>query len=218
MRTGERLNDAFHLLNDPDFGTDLREGESSRIAGGIYLDACRDHQERRVRRSRQTRRTMMTVLSSLTILALVFTGLAVWRTMDANRQRDEAWSNEADAWMLRAKVAEREGQQYPATMLYAARAIGFDGVGRAEKVGRTFSDQLADWMPFHSFHDPTPRLWTRRQNPTQYEMVRQWIRDRPSYLPVWSVDQPDLKLTAMAISPEGRYLAVGGNSRFGATL
>ena len=85
---------------------------------------------------------------------------------EAAAQRDEARYNEGLAWMLRAEVAEERSKRYPDTLLYAAQAIGFEGVGRP----------------------PDAELPLRYIPPGReaFAKAAKWIADRPAYRPVWA--------------------------------
>ncbi|NIW37050.1 MAG: serine/threonine protein kinase, partial [Gemmatimonadetes bacterium] len=87
------------------------------------------------------RRHKATLGVAAMMVLLLLAGIAAtsWQAVRATAQKTkaeeatlEAQYNEGLGWMLRAEVAEKEGHRYPDTLLYAARAIGFDGVGRPE--------------------------------------------------------------------------------------
>lgn len=185
----------------------LELGTLKLISGilGVPLGTLRKRDKAyQLQLARRRARIFAAVMVGMSILA----ALAVWQRAVANQQRDTAWSNEAQGWMLRAEVAEKEGHQYPSTLFYAARAIGFDGMGRVEKTGRAPLDFVSDWIPFVRQDDKTPRLWTNWRNPKEYKHAREWIEERPSYLPVWSSEQGGYPVTGLVISAEGRYLAI----------
>lgn len=149
------------------------------------------------------RRYRATVRAAAAILIVLMLGITVslWqaaRALDArneaNAQRDAAFYNEGLGWILRAEVAEERGNRYPDTLLYAARAIGFDGFG------------ITTGIP-----DPDlPPLITQERDPQVYESVRSWIRERPNYLPVWSSElRADAASTGLSIDPTGRWIALG---------
>ncbi len=184
VRSGQRLQDALALLQDPDFGTDLQR------RGGVsdYLEACRIHEIRLKRNAEQTRGLVVSVLSVLSIIATAGAVYGLRQATTAISQRDAAYLQEGKAWLLRANVAEERQKRYPDTLLYAAQAIGFDGVGRKDDAEE-------------------PRRFIRPKDP-EYKEAREWIANHPAYLPVWSspVDEP---VTAMAVDPAGKQLALG---------
>lgn len=106
----------------------------------------------------------------------------------ATAQRDEARYNEGLAWLLRAEVAEERSKRYPDTLLYAAQAIGFEGVGRPANAA----------LPLR--YIPTDR--------EAFTRAAKWIADRPAYLPVWASPLLNTPVTAMNLSPSGRWLAL----------
>ena len=123
-----------------------------------------------------------------------------WQAIRATAQKQkaeeatiEAQYNEGLGWLLRAEVAENEGRRYPDSLLYAARAIGFDGLGLPE-------GELGN----------LPLLIRKDRNADDYERARRWIRERPHYLPVWRSSAPREASPAanLSVSPTGRRLAV----------
>ncbi|MCC7365343.1 MAG: WD40 repeat domain-containing protein, partial [Dehalococcoidia bacterium] len=131
----------------------------------LYITQSREREEERQRREREHTRNLI----------------------------EEARSNEGQGWLLRAQVAEERGHRYPGTLLYAARAIGFDGVGRPE------DEDLSDL--------PRPILIGR--DPELYDRARRWIAERPAYLPVWCAPAGESPALCLSVSPEGRHLAAG---------
>lgn len=131
----------------------------------LYITSSREREEERQRREREHTRNLI----------------------------EEARSNEGQGWLLRAQVAEERGHRYPGTLLYAARAIGFDGVGRPEE------EDLPDL--------PRPILIGR--DPELYHRARRWIAERPAYLPVWCAPAVESPALCLATSPDGRRLAAG---------
>ncbi len=141
----------------------------------------------------QTRKRRLFTAAALVLMFVAVAGALVGfrSAREAARQRDEARYNEGLGWMLRAQVAEERKNQYPETLLYAAQAIGFDGVGRPAEAPEGLL-----------------RFIRQDRNPEAYAAARKWISDRPAYLPVWAsaVGSP---ATCLSVSSEGRWLALG---------
>jgi tRNA A-37 threonylcarbamoyl transferase component Bud32 len=142
-----------------------------------------------VRRNRATISAAAAVAVALVVGIIASLAFAV----QAKREKKAAQYNEGLGWLLRAEVAEKEGNRYPDTLLYAARAIGFEGVGRPD----------GDLPEF-------PLLIQKSHNPAEYETARDWILSRPNYLPVWSSGIPSAPspVTDLTVGPTGRWLAV----------
>ena len=142
-----------------------------------------------VRRNKAAVVAIGAVAAALVLGTLISLSFAI----RALREKEAAQYNEGLGWMLRAEVAEERGKLYPDNLLYAARAIGFKEVGRPER-------GQAD----------TPLLITEKRNPTDYQAAQDWIAGKPSYLPIWSSgNRPDHPITALAVDPNGKWLALG---------
>ena len=78
VRFGPRLEDARALLEDPDFGPDLRpkrpekKEEEQPATVAEYLEACGQHEEQEQRKKQQATRRVIAGLSTLLLLALAF--------------------------------------------------------------------------------------------------------------------------------------------------
>jgi WD40 repeat protein len=117
---------------------------------------------------------------------------------DALRQSltDNAQRNEGVGLLFRAAIADEQGKRYPETLFHAARAIGFEGVGRGESSGEVAQDDIF------------PVLLTTNRNPKHREAADDWIRQRPSYLPVWHCSDSHVPVAGLRWSPNGRILGV----------
>ncbi|MDF1812267.1 MAG: SUMF1/EgtB/PvdO family nonheme iron enzyme [Verrucomicrobiales bacterium] len=184
VRSGERLKDAFDLMEDRDFGTDLREKDIEGVRAAEYLVACRDHEESREKKSRRVRRTVTTVLSVLTIAALAFSAVALWAVENALKARDAAWKTEGLQALEKASSAPNV---YPDRIFYTAKAIGFTGFsGEAEKpyVERVFlrpSFWREAWGLLRGESgDAFPVLV-----PDELEKAKRDLVETPAYLPFW---------------------------------
>jgi formylglycine-generating enzyme required for sulfatase activity len=145
-RSGDRLEDAFTLLQDPDFGTDLRERmiEGTKVAD--YLEACRDHQTEQLRQQEERRRKLI----------------------------HDAWRNEGVGLLFRAEIAEERGHQYPDTLFHAARAIGFDGFGRPAMAGSEEEDRFPVLLHPDPERDPKNHAKARRWIATRPTYLPIW--------------------------------------------
>ena len=165
------------------------------ITHDVLVPIVKESKDKRLARQRLRR----LVLASMGLLALlaVFGGITAWalkaqRAAQASEtqaaaQRDEARYNEGLAWLLRAEVAEERSKRYPDTLLYAAQAIGFEGLGR-----RPGAELPLRYIP------------TGRE---AFQRAAHWVADRPAYRPVWASPLLDSPVTAMRLSPSGRWLA-----------
>lgn len=138
------------------------------------------------------RRLLTTAMSVLTLAALAGAAFGWHSSREAISQRDEARFNEGLGWLLRAEVAEERGKQYPGTLLYAAKAIGFEGAGRPA-AGADLPLQL---IPARTYSE-------------EYKSAKQWLDDRPAYRPVWSSAIRKPAIAGLSLSPCGRYLVTG---------
>ena len=134
------------------------------------------------------------------ILLALCGGVAAWlKQSEVLRQRNVAQYNEGLGWLLRAEVAEERQNRYPETLLYAARATGFEGAGREKK---RFEISFGRNEPF-------PRLIRKGRNPETYQEALDWIHERPTYLPVWSSEiREGAAATGLDFSPAGRWLGL----------
>jgi hypothetical protein len=160
-----------------------------------YITASQDFHETRRRRIEATRRTVTFFLVLLTLGASGAAVYGFWQSKKAVEegakaisQRDAAYLQEGKAWLLRASVAEERQKRYPDTLLYAAQAIGFEGVGRKDDAEE-------------------PRRFIRPKD-KEYQEAQDWIASHPAYLPVWSSSAGE-PITAMAVDPAGKQLALG---------
>ena len=93
--------------------------------------------------------------------------------------------------MLRSQVAEERKNQYPDTLLHAAQAIGFEGVGRPADAPESLL-----------------RFIREDRNPEAYQAARKWIASHPAYLPVWSTAPYPSPASGLDVSADGRHLAL----------
>lgn len=141
------------------------------------------------------RRFITAAMALLTVLAVAG---AIYGLRSANQAQAaeakavahlvESRYNEGLAWLMRAEVAEERSKRYPETLLYTAQAIGFEGFGRPADVE----------LPLR-FLPAGREAFTR---------ATQWIAERPAYRPVWASPLQKSPVTAMRLSPSGRWLAL----------
>ncbi|MEX2578731.1 MAG: SUMF1/EgtB/PvdO family nonheme iron enzyme [Verrucomicrobiales bacterium] len=183
--TGSRLERALELREAGDFE---RIGGLSKTESA-FLDESEAEKKREVVRLRRR----LAILSALTVAAVVAGIVAVNLYFQAEAGKREAQHNEGLAWMLRAEVAVERGNLYPDTLLYAAQAIGFDGVGRPEGAA-----------------EPLRLIREDYRDGEDYRAARDWIASHRAYRPLWSSElQKEEPATAMAVHPTGRWLALG---------
>ena len=107
--------------------------------------------------------------------------------------------------MLRAEVAEKEGNQYPRALLFAATAIGFDGVGREREQEPSLVEKVAGLFGLLRKSESHPRLIDPHAHPKEYQKVHEWIEQRSNYLPYWRYVHPENSgVLAVAMHPLGR--------------
>lgn len=147
--------------------------------------------EREARKARNKLRVLLGLFSMLTLLAIGGAIYGFLSSAEAKKQRDDARYNEGLGFMLRAKVAEERKNKYPDTLLYAAQAIGYEGVGRPADA----PDSLLRFIP-------------KDRNPEAYQKARKWISTRPAYLPIWSSAAYPSAATELDVSADGRRLAM----------
>jgi formylglycine-generating enzyme required for sulfatase activity len=143
------------------------------------------------------RRAMVAVGAAAAAMVLLVTAVFMWRAAqnqarEAANQRDDARYNEGLGWMLRAEVAEERSKRYPETLLYAAKAIGFEGFGRPATA-----------------EEPVQYL-RRDRNPAAFARAQKWVTQRPAYRPVWASALQNLPASGLSLSPTGRWLALAG--------
>jgi len=175
VRSGQRLEDAFALLQDPDFGSDLRREESGV---STYLQFCRDHYQRLEQRARKTRRTVTSVLSVLTLLALAFSALAIVGMTRALDSRDAA---REQSGLQALSKASSQPTRYPDQLFHPARAIGFADFGGPEFQERNWASTGLEFLRLlQGDEDPFPVLLPDRVKAIQDDLVGTRV-----YLPVW---------------------------------
>ncbi|MGK0185958.1 MAG: formylglycine-generating enzyme required for sulfatase activity/WD40 repeat protein [Verrucomicrobiales bacterium] len=143
----------------------------------------------REEKEKSHRRKVLTATMGAT-LALVL-GCTIYGVAFAREIVAQSRYNEGLGWMLRAEVAE-ERHQYPEALLYAAQAIGFEGVGRPYNARENFT-----------------RFIRKERNPDSFEAAQNWIAERPAYLPIWASANLQSAATGLSVSPDGRWLALG---------
>lgn len=148
-----------------------------------------------IEKERRRLRRIAAIFALLAVVAVAGGGFGWIKAREAARERDNSRQNEGLGWMLRADVAHERGNLYPDTLLYAARAIGFEGVGRPANLGEG---------------DEPLRFLREDRNGEDYRRARDWIASRPGYRPLWSSGNlPETPATALAIDAGGRWLALG---------
>lgn len=160
------------------------------------------------------KRLIIGTLSLLTLVAIVGAVYGLISARNAARKRDEAQFNEGLGWMLRAQVAEERKNQYPGTLLYAANAIGFDGVGHPTNSADDILvlNNKSPLGEIHSDETSTSRILRyirRERNPDEYDAAQKWIGERPAYLPIWASVRRKSTVTGLGVSSSGRWLALG---------
>jgi len=190
-----------------------RELEKAReLAEAQRLRA--EEQSLRAEEQKRAAGRLKVLLAGITVIMLGMAALAVWAvkqsqraeaatgeaqaatgeaqaaTGEAQAATEEAQFNEGLGWLLRAEVAEERQQRYPETLLYAAQAIGFEGVGRPAGA-----------------EEPL-RYIRQERNPAAFEKARQWIADRPAYRPIWASALRDSPASGLSVSATGRWLAL----------
>ena len=154
-----------------------------------------------IEKERRRLRKIASVFAMLAVLAVAGMVFGWLKTREAAKERDLSRHNEGLALLLRAQVAVERGNLYPDTLLYAAKAIGFDGVGR----------------PAGDLPDSLKLIREDYRDGKDYRAARDWIASRPAYRPLWSTELREAEpATALAAHPSGRWLALG--SREGVRL
>ncbi len=194
-RLGARMKEGSPLLG----GDPLFDAARSYLAAepGAFNAEQRTFLERAAavagaapRRRAKLRRAAFVTLAALSVIAITGAVIGFRSAREAAAQRDEARYNEGLGWLLRAEVAEERGHRYPDTLLYAAQAIGFEGLGRPAGEGGPI------------------RYIREERNPDAFERARKWIAGRPAYRPVWASGLRDSPASALRVSPTGRWLAL----------
>lgn len=204
--SGSRMERALELQATDGFdqlgGLDDMESE--------FLSESGNQRKREIIRLR--RRNL--ILSVLSVIAIAGGAFALVKQSEASKagklaqekgdeainQRDEARYNEGLGWLLRAQVAEERKNQYPDTLLYAAQAIGFEGMGRPADAPESLL-----------------RYIRKDRNQEAFQIARNWISDRPAYLPIWSSEAYPSPATGLKINADGSQLALAsadGSIRF----
>jgi formylglycine-generating enzyme len=195
VRSGQRLQDALALLQDQDFGTDLRR------KGGVaeYLEACRVYEEDLARTSRRNQRRVMAGLTGLTLVSLAFSALALFALEKSLVARDDARVTEGHSALAKAENAPR---RYPDQIFQRARAIGFSGYGGEDHVERTFATFWGEaYRLLRGEKEEFPVLLPRRSAQIQEE-----IANLPAYLPFWRSETFGDKVSGLAFAENERYL------------
>lgn len=188
---GSRLERAVELRDGGDF---VRIGGLNE-AEADFLDES--EREKRTEVRRLNRR--LALLSGLTMVAIVAGITTFGLYLKAEEEKSEAQYREGLSWFLRAELAAERGYLFPDTLIYAAKAIGFEGFGRPK--GATKPE----------------RLIRAERNPEAFAEARDWITEMPAYMPVWSSPlRPETPATALDVDPSGIWLALG--SQEGASL
>ncbi len=197
-----------------DYSELLEHSKLKLIAGiiGIKLDELIQRDIAKTARKLKRQRIILFTFIAITILALIGITLTVKKNQEVISQRDLAHINEGQSWLLQSEVAEQNGNRYPDKILYAAKAIGFDGLGRETKSEPTFQDRIAEWIPQLSKPDPNLRLWKSWSHKSKYEQAVETIKSSPFYAPVWISDKTDLDPRILDVSPTGRHMASASKS------
>jgi formylglycine-generating enzyme required for sulfatase activity/WD40 repeat protein/energy-coupling factor transporter ATP-binding protein EcfA2 len=152
-----------------------------------------EEQSLRAEEQKRAAGRLKVLLAGITVIMLGMAALAVWAVKQSQRAEaatEEAQFNEGLGWLLRAEVAEERQQRYPETLLYAAKAIGFEGVGRPGGAAEPL------------------RYIREERNPAAFEKARQWIADRPAFRPIWATALRDSPAGGLGVSATGRWLAL----------
>lgn len=140
------------------------------------------------------RRKLMLAMLSLTGVAIAGAMFGWYHQRKAEVERDVARHHAGLGWQLMAEMADERGKQFPGTLLFAGTAIGFEGAGRPAGM-----DQPIRYLR----HDDAKGV-------AAFDKSLEWLRQHPSYLPVWSTATGGPPLDALALDASGRYLATGG--------
>ncbi|MBU6303602.1 MAG: hypothetical protein KGS60_18810 [Verrucomicrobia bacterium] len=194
VRSGQRLQDALALLQDPDFGTDLQ-----RRGVAEYLEACRTLEIRLKRNAERTRGLVLSVLSVLSVISLAFSVLALFALEKSLQARDDARVTEGNSALAKAENAPR---RYPDQIFQRARAIGFAGYGGEDHVVRNFATFWGEaYRLLRGKNDPFPVLL-----PKQVDRIQAELAQLPAYLPFWRTEAVGNAVTGLVFAENDRYL------------
>ena len=199
-RDGKRQDRLWHggrLLQARDFARreSLPDLEASFIEAGLE----------RHRKQRRRRAALLTTAVAILAGFLVF---SLWQGQLARQQRDAARRNEGLGWLLRADVAEKQGRQFPHTLLFAANAIGFDDVGRKPEPEPGMRQRISRLFGFHRETTQNPRLIDRHAHRQEYDIAQKWIEKRSHCFPYWRYTHKEkIPIISVTLHPLGRFLA-----------
>ncbi len=142
------------------------------------------------------RRVVVSAMALLTLLATTGAIFAWMSNRKVNHLVEEKELLEGLGWLQRALAAGNESKRYPDALMFAAKAIGFEGAGRPS------GDEVEH-----------PRLIREKTVGDEsasdaYRQATLWLQSQPAYIPVWA-DSLRSGVTALDFSPDGKLLAAG---------
>jgi len=204
VRFGERLKEALALMEEPDFGPDLRSKKQGKAEGSPanvaeYLEACRAYEVRQQRDKQRNQRRVITILSVLTFVSLAFSALALLGLEKSLQARDAARVTDGNSALAKADNALK---RYPDQILHRARAIGFSGFGGGDYQERTFVTFWAE--AYRLLRGPEDRFPVLL--PDRAVEIRQALAAQPAFLPFWRSDAFGSPVTGLAFAENDRFL------------
>lgn len=126
---------------------------------------------------------------------------------ESGSQLDRSQIEEGRAWLDRARFAKSTGDPASA-IIFAARAIGFEGYGRRSNEDMVFA---ASYPPLLSKEVRDAQLEKERFG--ERSSVTHFIEGlHPTHLPMWAATMMG-KITSVVFSPDGTRLAAGSRDR-----
>ena len=173
---GSRLERAVELERDGEFE---RIGGLGELERKFVETSQREGKERKIRVS--LLRLAVAGTSLVSIVATLATFAAVAERQEAQLQTVEARVQAGRGWMLRAELA-RERKQEVEAIFYAARAVGFEGLGKAAPIAMDEPDRGKAF----------PSFFLREARLDMEAAYSRYIRRGRSYLTPPSKDFPSL--------------------------
>jgi len=175
------------MVPDGDSPDERDAWESGFVSLISYLlqlkrDSVGDHIQRESRRQARNLRLWIGAVALLAAVAISAGWIAVRQLAETERQLERSEFEQGRAWLERARAAKEKGDHLTALM-FAGRAVGFQGYGRREKeeLGIDATYPLLLGKPLLS----DPQIEQQRQKVVK--QVAKFVDSvRPTTLPIWS--------------------------------